>query len=394
MSQPFPPPPQGRPSPAAAAGTSRTPAPNLVNGSTVHGIVGEQRLRHPWEIPLLVVGALLTIGAYLLWTILVVISVVNAVRGDGPTIMDIGEGPLQNLVLQLFVIVMLLPIILWVARALMYAGMRAQSVRMSPTPFPEGYRMVAEAAAKQGLRRVPDAYVVSGGGTINAFASGHGFRRFVAVYSDLFEVGGAVRDPEALRFVIGHEVGHIAAGHTSYFRMLFTNLMMRVPLLGPAYSRAQEYTADNFGYALTPDGAAGAMAVLGAGKYLNAHVNVQEFADRAATEKGLWLHIVNWQASHPVLTWRTHALRDRSRPGHLWLRPGLLGTPGAVYPSVMPAGSTFSQHYLTPNEALDLLSRADAVRPAGATNQFGRFPGVDYTGQPSTRQLQTTAPLL
>lgn len=394
MSQSFPPPPLGQSSPAPAVGHGRTPAPTLVNGSTVHGITGEQRLRHPWEVPLLVVGALITVGAYLLWTILVVMSVVSAVRGDGPTIMDIGDGPLGNLVIQLFAIVMLLPIILWVARAIMYAGLRARSVRMSPTQFPEGYRMVAEAAAAQGLRRIPDAYVVSGGGTINAFASGHGFRRFVAVYSDLFEVGGAVRDPEALRFVIGHEVGHIAAGHTSYFRLLFTNLMMRVPLLGPAYSRAQEYTADNFGYALTPDGAAGAMAVLGAGKYLNAHVNVHEFADRAATEKGLWLHVVNWQSTHPVLTWRAHALRDRSRPGHLWLRPGLLGSPGAAFPSAMPAGSTFSQKYLTPAEALDLLSRADAVRPAGAINQFGRFPGVDYTGQPSTRQLQTTAPLL
>lgn len=206
MSQSFPPPPLGQSSPAPAAGHGRTPAPNLVNGSTVHGIIGEQRLRHPWEIPLLVVGALITVGAYLLWTILVVMSVVNAIRGDGPTIMDIGDGPLGNLVIQLFAIVMLLPLILWVARAIMYADLRARSVRMSPTQFPEGYRMVAEAAAAQGLRRVPDAYVISGGGTINAFASGHGFRRFVAVYSDLFEVGGAVRDPEALRFVIGHEV--------------------------------------------------------------------------------------------------------------------------------------------------------------------------------------------
>ena len=186
-------------------------------------------MRHPWEIPLLVVGSLITTGAYLLWLALVIMSVVNAIRGNGPTLLDLGEGPLATFLYQLFAVIMLLPLILWIARAMMYADLRAQSVRMSPTQFPEGYRMVAEAAARQGLRRVPDAYVVSGGGTINAFASGHGFRRFVTVYSDLFEVGGAVRDPEALRFVIGHEVGHIAAGHTSYFRLLFTNLMMRVP---------------------------------------------------------------------------------------------------------------------------------------------------------------------
>lgn len=374
-------------------GDGRTPAPNLVNGSTTHGLLGEQKMRHPWEIPLLVVGALITVAAYALWLFLVVMSIVNAIRGDGPTLLDVGDGPLATVVAQLFAIVLLLPLVLWIARALLYAEMRARSIRMTPSQFPEGYRMVAEAAARQGLRRVPDAYVTSGGGTINAFASGHGFRRFVMVNSDLFEVGGAVRDPEALRFVVGHEVGHIAAGHTSYFRMLFTNLMMRVPILGPAYSRAQEYTADNFGYLITPDGSAGAMAVLGAGKYLNAHVNVNEFADRAATEKGLWVHIVNWQASHPVLTWRTHALRDRSRPGHLWLRPGLFGSPGATYAAALPAGSSFSGRYPTPQEALDMLNRADALRPTGTTDQFGRFPGVDYSGQPTTRQLQTAPPL-
>ena len=120
---------------------------------------------------------------------------------------------------------MVLPFLIWIARALMYAQLRVQSVRMSPTQFPEGYRMVAEAAYQFGLRRVPDAYVVLGNGVINAFAAGHGFRRFVAINSDLFEVGGAVRDPDALRFVIGHEVGHIAAGHVSYLRLVFTNLL-------------------------------------------------------------------------------------------------------------------------------------------------------------------------
>ena len=57
-------------------------------------------------------------------------------------------------------------------------------------------------------------------------------------------------------------------------------------------------------------------------------MNVNELADRAAHEKGLWVHIANWQSSHPVTTWRSHALRDRRRPGHLWFRPGLRGTPG------------------------------------------------------------------
>ena len=137
---------------------------------------------------------------------------------------------------------------------MMYARLRATAVRMSPTQFPEGYRMVVEAAQQYGMRRVPDAYVRIGNGVINAFASGHGFRRFVIVHSDLFEVGGTSRDPDALRFVIGHEVGHLAAGHVSYFRQVFTTVLGLVPLLGPLLSRAQEFTADNFGYAIAPTG--------------------------------------------------------------------------------------------------------------------------------------------
>ncbi len=44
---------------------------------------------------------------------------------------------------------------------------------MSPTQFPEGYQMAVDAARRFDLEHVPDAYVVLGNGTINAYASGH-----------------------------------------------------------------------------------------------------------------------------------------------------------------------------------------------------------------------------
>lgn len=387
MSLQPPPPPSGPP-----ADPYRPGAPELFNGATVHGFTGDKRMRHPWEIPLLIVGVAFTLVLYAIWIVMIVYAIYLLATGRGESVED--EIANAGVVAQLVLLLLALPFLIWIARALMYAQLRVSSVRMSPTQFPEGYRMVAESAFQFGLRRVPDAYVVLGNGVINAFAAGHGFRRFVAINSDLFEVGGAVRDPEALRFVIGHEVGHIAAGHVSYLRLVFTNLIGQIPLLGPAYSRTQEYTADNFGYLHCPAGAPGAMAVLAAGKYLNANVNVNEFADRAAVERGLWVHIANWQASHPVLTWRLHALRDRSRPGHLWFRPGFRDSPGAVYQSPLPPGSIESVRYPTPVDALMLLDRAAIERPAGFDQQFGRFPGVDYAGQPATRQIQLSAPLL
>ena len=148
---------------------------------------------------------------------------------------------------------------------------------------------------------------MSGNGVLNAFASGHGFRRFIAINSDLFEVGGQSRDPQALRFIIGHEVGHIAAGHVGYFRLLFTQTFMRIPVVGQALSRAQEYTADNFGYRYCPEGGPGAIKVLTAGKYLNQQVNFDEFADRAVNDQGFAIWLVNLISTHPVLTWRAHS---------------------------------------------------------------------------------------
>lgn len=214
-------------------------------------------------------------------------------------------------------ILVLAPLLLWFMRGQLMARLRVNSVKITPTQYPEAHAMVQEAAREFGLTRVPDAYVVLGNGMINAAASGHGFRRFIFVYSDLFEVGGRLRNPDALRFIIAHEIGHIAAGHASYWRWVGIFAANWVPIVGPALSRSQEYTADNYGYAHCPQGSAPAMATLAAGKYLNTSVDINAIADRAEDEKGFFVWTVNAAASHPVLAWRAHALRDRSTPGHL-----------------------------------------------------------------------------
>ena len=373
------------PQPAARPGD-----PTLVNGATTHGILGRRAIRHPWELPLLWVGVVLTVVAYIGWWTLIVSTIVLQVTQGEETVTSLWQyvGVLPFLI-QLAVTLPLFPVLAWWVRAIMYAQIRASAVRMSHTQFPEGYRMVVEAAQQFGMRRVPDAYVLMGNGVVNAFASGHGFRRFVVVHSDLFEVGGQNRDPEALRFVIAHEVGHLAAGHVSYFRLVFANVIRMLPVLGPAFSRSQEYTADNYGYLHAPGGAPGVMGVLSGGKYLNAEVNVNELADRAATDPSLFVHWVNWGSSHPVTTWRAHALRDRTRPGSLWIRPR-----GALYRSPLPPGHVWSSRFPTPGDAMAMLTAADARRPGGASGQFGRFPGADYSARPSIRALQTSAPLL
>lgn len=366
MIQP-PPPPRTTP-PGARPDTPD--APTMTNGATVHGRGGVPGLRHPREMALVYVCTGLTVLAYGVWAYVLVRIAMTSPSISVTSAYALFTGGLGG---RLLLFLPVMPFVIWVGRALLYAGMRASGVQMSPTQFPEGYRMVVEAAVAFGMRRVPDAYVILGNGTVNAFAAGHGLRRYVAVHSDLFEVGGAARDPEALRFVIGHEVGHLAAGHVSFTRLVCTRLAGQVPLIGPALSRAQEYTADNHGFALAPRGAAGVIGLLSGGKYLGAQVNLHAMADRAARERGLWLHLAVWTASHPVHTWRAHALRDRSAPGRLMIRPP---ESTAWFPPVQPEGRRRSGEWPTPDQALAVL---DSAGPrTRVEEQFGRYPGVDY----------------
>lgn len=317
-------------------------SPSLFKASSTWNLGRRMAMLHPGEIPWLVIGVLAGAAYFALGLVLFAVIMSGALRID---------SGIRQQVLALIAVMLMAPIGIFLSRGIMYGQMRANGVRLSPTQFPEAYKMVCEAAAKQGLRRVPDAYVVSGSGTINAFSAGHGFRRFVALYSDLFELGGEARDPDALRFVIAHEVGHISAGHVSYFRLLLTSPFQQFPIASLFLSRAQEYSADNFGYFTHPQGAPGTMRALSAGKYLNQAVDFDEFADRATTERGIFVILSNLASSHPILTWRAAALRDRSRAGCLFMTPSF----APAGPGSLPAGSTESVQWPTPEEALAFM---------------------------------------
>lgn len=316
-------------------------------------------LRHPGEIPWLLAAYMLTLFVYLAGAIYLITSFIAMFTVD-----DYVFSP-GELVQQLLVIGLYLPLAIFWVRALMYAQMRITGVRISPTQFPEAYQMLVDAARAAGLRRVPDAYVVVGNGQINAFASGHGHRRFIVVFSDLFEIGGKARNPEALKFIIGHEVGHIAAGHVGYFRLIFTSFFQQIPYLGATLSRAQEYTADNFGFRLAPGGAMQTMGVLFAGKYLVNEVNTDELANRAVFEDGFFTWLANLNMSHPATTWRAHALRDRSEPGRLVWRPKFNPPyPLSMIPAAEPAAA-----WADPLQASDFMATYPE-RP-GNNNHFG-----------------------
>lgn len=255
--------------------------------------------RHPAEIPLLIVGIV---------ALLIAIPIVSWVVAEelGPWWTSVILGAVASL---------------YVGRGLLNAQERATSVLITEDQFPEIHQRIVHFAERFGLESVPDAYVVQEGGNLNAFASKHIRTNFIRINADVLEVGTfglgpRPKDPDALDFIVAHEVGHVAARHVTYWYTIISSFIAYIPLLGAALSRAKEYTADNYGYAVAPGGIR-AMVMLSGGKYLYPDVDPAHFAERARTDSGLFLWVFNAISSHPILTKRIAALEDRSRPGRI-----------------------------------------------------------------------------
>ncbi|PWV45744.1 peptidase M48-like protein [Nocardiopsis sp. L17-MgMaSL7] len=253
---------------------------------------------HPWERPLLALSVMVTlalamvllrlvwsVSASLLWTVLALAAV-------------------------LFVC--------WSARGLRYARERAESVRMSPTQFPEAYRVVVSLAQEMGLARPPEAYVRPGPVSAHADAAAHGLRRYLVLPDALLDDRGLPRDREALAFLVAHQMGHLAAGHAGYWRRVATLGADLVPGLGSALSRACEYTADNHAHAHVPEGAHSVRLFAG-GPTLYTRVNLGEMAARARTDRDCSLMLYHLLSRRPSNTRRMAALRDRDRRGRVFL---------------------------------------------------------------------------
>jgi Zn-dependent protease with chaperone function len=91
----------------------------------------------------------------------------------------------------------------------------ASSVRASEQQFPQLYQMLLDSAYVLDLPRVPELFITQDP-TVNAMALGTD-KPFIVITSGLVDL----MDEDEIRFVIGHEVGHVLSGHSVYRTMLF-----------------------------------------------------------------------------------------------------------------------------------------------------------------------------
>ncbi len=96
----------------------------------------------------------------------------------------------------------------------------ASSVRASEQQFPQIYQMMLDGAYVLDLPRVPELYIWQNP-VVNAMALGTD-KPFIVITTGLVDL----MDEDELRFVIGHELGHVLSGHSVYRTMLFALLAL------------------------------------------------------------------------------------------------------------------------------------------------------------------------
>ncbi len=266
--------------------------------STRHKPPAPSRLRHPAELPFYIFMVVLNVAI-----ILVILRFAAVLPFVPERHQDAGWA---IAIRSAFVALLLLIPGLIVVRETQRASVRGTAVQLSPTQYRDLYRTAEDFARRVGLRRRPDIYLANGNGTLNAFAAQATGHDYVVLANELF-VNLYNENRDGLRFILGHELGHIRLHHVSLWYQISVAYSQPIPLLGPALSRLREYSSDRHGAYLSPLGSTG-LVLLASGRYTETDVNVEELVHQGKLLRGFWVGLAQLPRSHPFTVRRLERL--------------------------------------------------------------------------------------
>ncbi len=189
-----------------------------------------------------------------------------------------------------------------------------QARAITPETLPGLDRLVQACAARLRPGRV--AAYVAPGRVLNAYTFGLSEPRTVVVYAAMLDV----MDEDELRFIVGHELGHVALGHTWLNSLVGGMAGIPSPYLAAAvlyfafrwWNRACEYSADRAGLLACgrPEKAISALVKL-TGKGARSTQALQQALVRLETQDDDLGNVLGEALStHPLIIRRIHALRQ------------------------------------------------------------------------------------
>src|SRR5215467_8069556 len=184
-------------------------------------------------------------------------------------------------------------------------------VRVGPRQFPELYELAAKCAER--LSHPPVPVYVKRQSEMNIYTIGLWQQPIIVLTSSLVDQMG----PDNLKFFIGREIGHVAAGHI-WLRTLLKPLGADVPVFGKLLNSVvfgdwinrTEFTADRAGFiacrSLTT--AVSTMLKFGVGVRLFEKLDIKEFLDQVNEVSDVRGHLTEILAEQPYLTKRIRSL--------------------------------------------------------------------------------------
>ncbi|MEV6300588.1 M48 family metallopeptidase [Actinoplanes sp. NPDC051861] len=193
-----------------------------------------------------------------------------------------------------------------VIRETQRASVRGTAVQLSPRQYADLYDTADDFAHKLGLRRRPNLFLANGNGTLNAFAAQATGHDYVVLANELF-VNLYQNNRDGLRFILGHELGHIKLHHVGLWYQLSVAYSERIPILGPTLSRLREYSCDRHGAYLCPSGASG-LVLLASGRHTEHTTDIEELVRQGQQLRGFWVELAQLPQSHPFTVRRLERL--------------------------------------------------------------------------------------
>lgn len=188
------------------------------------------------------------------------------------------------------------------------AWIKGNGVKMGHGQYFDLYERYLQCCNILGFTSYPDVYLINGQGVLNAFATRFLGCNFVVLNSNIVD---AVSDnPEAIKFYMGHELGHLQRKHIQWGA--FIAPVSILPLLGSAYSRSREYTCDQFGSACCnqSQSALQGLTALAAGEKRWASLNITDYLNQIKETGGFWMSLHELIADYPWLVKRAARIEN------------------------------------------------------------------------------------
>ena len=273
------------------------------------GKVNFNALRHRWEMPLIWLSVLLTLLALGLSLLVVTMDEAELRAQFGEMTADMLDYA------QTALLLLVLPLFIFLMRFYQIAMAKSNAIRVGPRQMPKVWAMYQSLCGRLQMPRVPRLYVTNGNGVVNAYAMSCNTRLgYVVIHSEIAMLIDS--HPEAVEFVLAHELGHHKLRHVSLWRLVVGFIPGLLPPIGISTTRAQEYSADRVALKVCNHHGE-AMKLLAVGPWMIPAVDEAGWMEQCEAERReFFVRLSNLMSDHAVLVKRYKALRDIEAKGY------------------------------------------------------------------------------